>query len=89
MRCRQLSPLAPMVFPRPSSPLGYVIWDFVQVSAAPKHIALQLIERACSEHYIEAVLDDVESRQMPFTADMLNMMLGECIRIKTGRSQTH
>ena len=28
------------------------------VSAAPKHIALQLIERACSEHYIEAVLGD-------------------------------
>ena len=38
---------------------GYIIWDFVQVSAAPKHIALQLIELACSEHCIEAVLDDL------------------------------
>ena len=40
-------------------------------------------------HYIEAVLDDFESTQMPFTAGMLNVMLGESIRIRTGKPQKH
>mmetsp|Transcript_13933 Transcript_13933/g.32684 ORF Transcript_13933/g.32684 Transcript_13933/m.32684 type:complete len:1078 (-) Transcript_13933:138-3371(-) len=51
-------------------------------SAAPKHIAAQLVELACREHRLEVVLTLLEAQSMTLTAELLNVMLTESSRTK-------
>mmetsp|Transcript_53895 Transcript_53895/g.157224 ORF Transcript_53895/g.157224 Transcript_53895/m.157224 type:complete len:1072 (-) Transcript_53895:98-3313(-) len=51
-------------------------------SAAPRHIAGQLVDLACREHRVEAVLEELEAQSMPLSTEMLNSMLADVWRVK-------
>lgn len=51
-------------------------------SSAPRHLATQLVELACRERRVEAVLDELEVLEVPLTTEMVNAMLVEAFRAK-------
>mmetsp|Transcript_96431 Transcript_96431/g.176585 ORF Transcript_96431/g.176585 Transcript_96431/m.176585 type:complete len:1064 (+) Transcript_96431:146-3337(+) len=69
--------------------LDEAIKHFKEVSAsadpasqAPRHVVMQLVELACRERRVKAVIEEAEAGRMPLTAEMLNAMLAECVRTK-------
>lgn len=51
-------------------------------SSAPGHIASQLVELACREQRVEAVLEELDAGRMQLTTDMLNVLLGGAVQTK-------
>jgi len=58
-------------------------------SSAPRHIAAQLVELGCREHRIATVLEALEEQDVPLTTEMVNAMLGECVRTRDQRLVRH
>jgi len=51
-------------------------------SSAPRHVAAQLVELACREHRADVVMSLLEADMMPFSVEMMNTLLTECVRTK-------